>query len=90
MGSVQHIKNKFGTGYEIEIKIRKPKIDQIQALATRFSIQMDQMRISIPEFKQALEYSQYPSMLMDEITTGGLGDELLKEAKGHRHGLVRI
>lgn len=29
MGSVQHIKNKFGTGYEIEIKIRKPKIDQI-------------------------------------------------------------
>jgi len=51
---------------------------------------MDQMRISIPEFKQALEYSQYPSMIMDEITTGGLGDELLKEAKGHRHGLVRI
>lgn len=23
-GSSQHIKNKFGTGYELEIKIRKP------------------------------------------------------------------
>lgn len=23
-GSVQHIKNKFGTGYELELKIRKP------------------------------------------------------------------
>jgi ATP-binding cassette subfamily A (ABC1) protein 3 len=23
-GSSQHIKNKFGTGYEVEVKIRKP------------------------------------------------------------------
>ena len=24
LGSAQHIKNKFGTGYEIQIKIKKP------------------------------------------------------------------
>ena len=24
IGSSQHIKNKFGTGYEVEVKIRKP------------------------------------------------------------------
>lgn len=28
-GSSQHIKNKFGTGYECEIKIRKPSYDEL-------------------------------------------------------------
>lgn len=33
LGSAQHIKNKFGTGYEIQIKIKKPQDDeQLQAL----------------------------------------------------------
>lgn len=33
LGSSQHIKNKFGTGYECEIKIRKPTFDELQQLA---------------------------------------------------------
>ena len=28
-GSTQHIKNKFGTGYEIEIKIRRPSYEEL-------------------------------------------------------------
>lgn len=32
-GSSQHIKNKFGTGYECEIKIRKPTIEDLSAHA---------------------------------------------------------
>jgi len=33
LGSAQHIKNKFGVGYEIQIKIKKPSEDeQLQAL----------------------------------------------------------
>ncbi len=28
-GSSQHIKNKFGTGYEIEVKVRKISSDEI-------------------------------------------------------------
>jgi ATP-binding cassette subfamily A (ABC1) protein 3 len=31
-GSVQHIKNKFGKGYELEIKVEKPPADQIKIL----------------------------------------------------------
>ena len=30
MGSVQHIKNKFGSGYEVEIKVKL--IEELQAL----------------------------------------------------------
>merc|ERR1719336_1599906 len=28
-GSSQHIKNKFGIGYEIEVKIQKPKVEDL-------------------------------------------------------------
>ena len=34
-GSSQHIKNKFGTGYEVEIKIRKPTYAEIEHAATQ-------------------------------------------------------
>lgn len=32
-GSSQHIKNKFGTGYECEIKIRKPTYTEIATIS---------------------------------------------------------
>jgi ATP-binding cassette, subfamily A (ABC1), member 3 len=33
MGSTQHIKNKFGVGYEIEIKTKKPSFAHLQEFA---------------------------------------------------------
>ena len=33
LGSSQHIKNKFGTGYELEIKVRKSNYEELQALS---------------------------------------------------------
>ena len=43
-GSSQHIKNKFGTGYEIEVKIRKPQYSELEKLAQelQFEQQIDQ------------------------------------------------
>lgn len=32
-GSSQHIKNKYGTGYEMEIKVKKPTYEVLQNLA---------------------------------------------------------
>jgi len=32
LGSVQHIKNKFGKGYEIEVKLEKPITNEINGL----------------------------------------------------------
>ena len=46
--------------------------------------------MSIPHFKEYLSEHQFPDWLTEEITTGGLGDELLREAKANRQGLVRI
>lgn len=38
-GSSQHIKNKFGTGYEVEIKIRKPTYSEIEQTATQLGFE---------------------------------------------------
>jgi hypothetical protein len=38
-GSSQHIKNKFGTGYEIEIKIKKLTDPELHQAASRFGIE---------------------------------------------------
>jgi len=37
-GSVQHIKNKFGTGYEIEIKIKNASQEQKDDIRAKFEI----------------------------------------------------
>merc|ERR1719458_2213091 len=33
MGSSQHIKNKFGVGYEVEVKVRKTAYHDLQEMA---------------------------------------------------------
>lgn len=38
LGSVQHIKNKFGKGYEIEIKINKPENQLIKDICKSCNI----------------------------------------------------
>lgn len=42
-GSSQHIKNKYGTGYECEIKIKKPTYSDLAAIAEQkgFTQQID-------------------------------------------------
>ena len=37
-GSGQHIKNKFATGYELEIKIRKPSFDELEQFKNEWGL----------------------------------------------------
>ena len=41
MGSSQHIKNKFGVGYEVEIKVKKASFQDLEELARRLGFQGD-------------------------------------------------
>ena len=36
MGSTQHIKNKFGVGYEVEIKVKKTQEAGLQEMARQY------------------------------------------------------
>jgi ATP-binding cassette subfamily A (ABC1) protein 3 len=48
-GSSQHIKNKFGTGYEIEIKVKKLNQVEIKTLITKFGFKADQETVYLPD-----------------------------------------
>ncbi|CAD8082367.1 unnamed protein product [Paramecium sonneborni] len=37
-GSVQHVKNKYGQGYEVEIKLQKPKINLLDQLINQMEL----------------------------------------------------
>jgi ATP-binding cassette subfamily A (ABC1) protein 3 len=65
-GSSQHIKNKFGTGYECEIKIRKPTYAELEQMAESlgFKEQIDQ-RIQLEEAKSNARKANIDEMLID-------------------------
>ena len=37
-GSSQHIKNKFGTGYEIEVKVRKISDEELKTMIMEYGL----------------------------------------------------
>lgn len=40
-GTIQHVKNKYGTGYEIEIKVIKPSYAELQQLSDDLNLGRD-------------------------------------------------
>lgn len=65
-GSSQHIKNKFATGYEVEIKIRKPSFEELEQF--RDSIGLNgplNKRQSLEEAKQILANSNLEGLIID-------------------------
>jgi len=56
LGSSQHIKNKFGTGYEIEIKIRKSPYVELQRLSEEMGLSAElNSRVNLAETIVQLE-----------------------------------
>ena len=51
---------------------------------TEYDFPTDYVKMSIPMFKEYLSYRNFPEWLLEEITTGGLADELLREAKSNK------
>ena len=47
MGSAQHLKNKFGTGYEIEVKFRKISFNDENTLREEFEVPSGQKTMAI-------------------------------------------
>lgn len=103
-GSSQHIKNKFGVGYEIEIKIHKPKIEDLEQLARQLKfIDLDGDRnlgdrINLQDaIKQCHENEHLATnagtvlgLVVDQIRINGLGVDLAMEENLDPHRQVRL
>lgn len=82
MGSTQHIKNKFGVGYEIEVKTVKPTFAKMQEFAVNLGfIENIQLKVSLEEAIQQLSGSGFDEMILEQIKEDGIGDDIFQEAK---------
>lgn len=81
-GSSQHIKNKFGTGYEIEVKIKKLTDPEVHSMAERFDLDKQlkaQQPIKLNDLIKLMQDKKCDPFLIQEIRMGGLGEDLVKE-----------
>ena len=81
MGSTQHVKNKFGVGYEVEIKVVKAELHQLQELATQLGLSDElQQKVSLANAIKQLEGAGFDKLIIDQIRRDGLGSDLANEA----------
>mmetsp|Transcript_11778 Transcript_11778/g.14936 ORF Transcript_11778/g.14936 Transcript_11778/m.14936 type:complete len:123 (-) Transcript_11778:519-887(-) len=80
-GSSQHIKNKFATGFEVQIKIRKPALSELEAFKTTLGLEGDFMsRIELDQARQVLENAPIEGLIIDQLCKNGVGSDLFVEA----------
>ena len=89
-GSSQHIKNKFATGYELEIKIRKTTFEELDQFKNTLGLQGDlASRVNLDEAKQTLERTDIEGLIIEQLRKEGVGSDLFIEA-GLNRGEVRL
>lgn len=89
-GSTQHIKNKFGTGYEIEIKIRRPSYEELTEKAVKLGLGRNlESRVKLNEVPVKCARS-IDKLILSQLHLKGLGSDLANEAEGNENGDVRI
>ena len=66
MGSSQHIKNKFGVGYEIEIKVEKDSFNSLQEYSVQLGFKEDiQSRMTLEKAWQQLRDVEFDEMILE-------------------------
>ena len=49
-GSSQHVKNKYGIGYEVEVKIAKPSLEALDNIYTTFYLFINILPVPLQSF----------------------------------------
>jgi hypothetical protein len=80
-GCSQLIKNKFAPGFEVQIKIRKPALSELEAFKTTLGLEGDFMsRIELDQARQVLENAPIEGLIIDQLRKDGVGSDLFVEA----------
>ena len=88
-GSSQHIKNKYGTGYEIEIKVRKITNEALMEMASTYNMAKTES-LSLNELIQIMTDLKVDPKLIAEVKIDGLGEDLVKESLENEDSSVSI
>ena len=81
-GSSQHIKNKYGTGYEIEVKVRKLSPDDLNIMTQNYGL-AGRESIHFDEIEPLMRSKMIDQFLVNELRYGGLGNDIVTEADEH-------
>lgn len=81
LGSAQHIKNKFGGGYEMEFKLAAPERSLVQQTLTALNLREDQI-ITKTQVEEVLAKMK-AGWLSSELNSKGAGSAIFKEVKFH-------
>ena len=91
MGSSQHIKNKFGIGYEVEIKVCKASYQDLEELAHQLGYQADlSSKVELNGAIEQASTSGFDRVILDQIRPDGVGHDLSNEASLDSNGEVRL
>jgi len=90
-GSSTHIKNKYATGYEIEVKIKRTNVSILTQAAIEFGLSENlEDKVVLSETIEKLRQTDYPEVVLAMISKEGLGKELAMEAELSPEGEVRV
>ena len=82
-GSSQHIKNKFGTGYEIEVKVRKISDEELKAMIQQYGL-TGKEDVDFSELLPIMKSKMVDEFLHNEIKQRGLGQDLITESDANK------
>ena len=81
-GSSQHVKNKYGIGYEIEVKIKKAIYTDLQEMAGQYGFSKNlQSKVNLYHAVAKCRDLAIDPLILDAISGHGLGGDLVLEAE---------
>ena len=73
-GTSQHVKNKYGVGYEIEIKVVKAEYEDLKQLSEELDLGKDiQDKMDLTESINKVRDRGFDPMILNQIKNDGLG-----------------
>lgn len=90
-GTSQHVKSKYGTGYELEIKVKKAPLAELQELADSLFLGKDlQRKMKLDNAVRSCAEAGFDSIILDQIREDGIGGDLILEKELDPAGEVKV
>ena len=94
MGSTQHVKNKYGIGYEIEIKVIKSHYSDLEEMADQLGFGSAANNLSAKvNLQTAINQcagANFDRLILEQIAVDSIGHDLITEAELDDNGEVRL
>lgn len=88
-GSSQHIKNKFGTGFEIQLKIRKTAYRDLEQIVNQCNFGQELgSPINLVAAIAKCQEANFSQIILQEIKENGLGSDLATEAQTNNGNVI--